>query len=178
MHRMQDSTGRHVWTDFGVVLDTNACFSRDFTAGTVGYRQVRSKLQSGLCGRGPSRTACRARENRSQVSNATAQGIVAPWLLAVAAKCQDHSVVAHIGRIKSWSLIQSVNSLGINSFGEPLLPNYTIDTIYIYINITHPAHMRLILKEKKSNKRSKRTHPECAWLCQSWGIFWFSMFNF
>ena len=38
--------------------------------------KVRSKLQSGLCGHGPSRTACRSREVCSQVSSATGQGIV------------------------------------------------------------------------------------------------------
>ena len=81
-------------------------FSR-FSGGDRGYRQVRSKLQSGLCGRDPSRAACRARETRSQVSTATAQGIVAPWLLAVAAKCQDHSVVVHIGRIWQDQILKS-----------------------------------------------------------------------
>lgn len=38
--------------------------------------KVRSKLQRGLCGHGPSRTACRSREVCSQVSSATGQGIV------------------------------------------------------------------------------------------------------
>ena len=113
MHRTQDSTGRHVRTDFGTCLterirkdQKGMRFSR-FSGGDRGYRQVRSKLQSGLCGRDPSRTACRARETRSQVSTATAQGIVAPWLLAVAAKCQDHSVVVHIGRIWQDQILKS-----------------------------------------------------------------------
>ena len=43
------------------------------------HYEVRSKLQSGLCGHGPSRTACRSREVCSQVSSATGQGIVASW---------------------------------------------------------------------------------------------------
>lgn len=52
--------------------------------------KVRSKLQSGLCGRDPSRAACRARETRSQVSTAT-QGIV----VYSGSRCSIFSVVHH-----------------------------------------------------------------------------------
>jgi len=60
------------------------------TAPSYDISKVRSKLQSGLCGRGPSRTSCRAREIRSQVRNATAQGIVVYSGLRFSIFCVAH----------------------------------------------------------------------------------------